>query len=62
MAANTGEVTDENIKVLYRICMHRGVMVALLANQQGGNGDAELYDEVLGKLQHTMDKMGLTCI
>jgi len=60
--ANTEPVTDDDIKVLYRVCKFRSLMVALLKDKAGDNGDAELYDRVMGKLQHTMDLMGLTVL
>ena len=60
---NTDQVTKNDVKVLYRICMHRSVMVKLLRQQEGNvSSDADLYDRVMGQLQHTMDKMGLTTI
>ena len=61
MTANTDPVTDEDIRVLYRICLHRDVLVNLLKAQPGQDSDAAWYDIAMGKLQHTMDKMGLTC-
>jgi len=61
-SANKQEVTEDDVKVLYRICVHRGVLVQLLKAHTGHNGDAELYEMVMGKLQHTMDQMGLTCV
>ena len=56
-------VTDDDVKVLYRIAMHRNVIVKLLREQEGVNShDADLYDRVMGQLQHAMDKMGLTTL
>lgn len=62
MAPNSEPVTDDDVKVLYRICTYRSVLVGLLEAHIGGNGDAELYERVMGKLQYAMDQMGLTCV
>ncbi len=60
--ANTDPVTKQDIFVLYRICLHREAISELLAESEGGADDADRFNQAMGKLQHTMNKLGLDSV